>query len=281
MKGRIILRLLSSYVMACLSLGSVVACLLLCSCQSTVQAGAFLGNMKADRILFLGNSVTLAGSYNGGPSDAAWGCAASARSKDYVHLLSSNIDSATGGSLELTYLTEVPGRWYYGDPLPNYEGNILNIADIFERNYDTWKNVRIQNQLNAQPDIVILQFGENLAGGTPEQLAAALDKLLTGLQNSSNPNIFITSQILGANPSVDAIKKQACAADPSHRFFVELTGMADNSGYAGHPSDAGMKTIADTIFNTMEVHSVPEPGTLTLLLSGFGLVSLAIWRRQR
>lgn len=280
MRGRDILRYLGSYITACLTLSSVVAFLALYNGQSTAQAGAFLGNMKADRILFLGNSITLAGTYNGGPPDAAWGCAASARSKDYVHLLASSIDVTSGGSLELTHLTEVPGRWFYGDPLPNYEGNILNIADIFERNYNTWKNVRIQKQLDAKPDIVILQFGENLAGGTPEQLATALETLLLGLKNTSNPKIFITSQILGANPTIDAIKKKACAADPSHRFFVEITGV-DTSGYAGHPSDAGMKTIADTIFNTMVTNSVPEPKTLTLLLSGCGLSSLAIWRRRR
>ena len=71
-------------------------------------------------------------------------------------------------------------------PTSNYEGNILNIADIFERNYNTWDNARIQPQLDAQPDIVVLQFGENLVNGDPGQLASALDSLLTELKNTSN-----------------------------------------------------------------------------------------------
>ena len=111
----------------------------------------------------------------------------------------------------------------------------------------------LQMALDDQPDIVVLQFGENLAGGTMAQLTTAMDGMLTGLKNSSNPNIFITSSILGANATVDAIKQQACAADPSRRVFVDLNGRVDNSGVAGHPSDAGMQTIADTIFNAMAV----------------------------
>ena len=221
---------------------------------STARAGT-LGNMKADKILFLGNSITLAGTYNGGPADAAWGCAASARSKDYVHLLTSRIGAATGQPLDLTVLTAVPGRWYVADPLPNYVGNILNIADIFERNYNTWDNRRIQNQLDAKPDIVVLQFSENLGGYNPAQLATGLNELLNGLKKSSDPTIFITSNILGSNADVDAIKRKACAADPGKRVFVDLNGLSDNSGYAGHPSDGGMQTIADTLFAAMIKHS--------------------------
>ena len=256
--------------------------LILHGCINTpeVQAGAFLGNMKADRILFIGNSVTLHGPYNVWNEDAHWGMAASEESKDYVHLLTSKIDAATGGSLELPNPTVVPPRWFYGDPLPNYAGNIINIADVFERNYDTWDNARLQNQIDAQPDIVVLQFGENLADGTLRQISQALNELLDGLKNSSNPNIFITSSILEPNLTLDAFKRQACAADPDHLVFVDLNGIVDNSGVAGHPSDAGMQTIADTLFDAMTTHSVPEPGVLTVLLSGCGLLSLMIRRRH-
>lgn len=221
--------------------------------QSTAQAGT-LGNMKSDKILFLGNSITLAGTYNGGPPEAAWGCAASLRSKDYVHLLTSRIGAATGHPLDLS-VPAVPGRWYVADPLPNYVGNILNIADIFERNYNTWDNRRIQNQLDAKPDIVVLQFSENLGGFNAAQLATGLNELLNGLKKNSNPTIFITSNILGTNADVDLIKRQACAADPDKRVFVDLNGLSDNSGYAGHPTDGGMQTIADTLFAAMITHS--------------------------
>jgi hypothetical protein len=240
-----------------------------------------LGNMEANSILVLGNSITLHGPYIGWSTEGDWGMAASEKSKDYAHQLVGSLNAATGGSLALAHPNPLPSRWYPSDPLPNWQGNVLNIADLFERNYNTWDNARIQNQLTAKPDLVVLQFGENMTGGTMAQFATALDSLLTGLKNSSNPHIFITSHIIGSNPDVDAIKRQACAVDPSHRMFVDLNGLVNLSGEAGHPNDAGMKTIADALFNAMVVQSVPEPSSIVLLvIAGFSCGGLT-WRRLR
>ncbi len=239
------------------------------------------GHIKADKILFLGNSITLCGPYN--DWIAYWGMAASAQSKDYVHLLTDRIRTTAGGALgdlPIAPPDSMPGRWYDGDPLPNYGGNIINIADIFERNYDTWDNARIQNQLDALPDLVILQFGENMEGGTMEQFSTALNTLLDGLKAESNPHIFVTSHIIGSNPVVDQIKRDACAADPEYRVFVPMTGI-DLSGVAGHPNDAGMQTIADTLYGAMEAHATPEPGSLVLLTMAGVFCGACAWRRCR
>lgn len=258
-----------------------IACSMLLGSAGQMSATC-LGTMDADRILFLGNSITLHGPYVGWALDGHWGMAASEESKDYVHVLAGKIEAATGGSLALACPNPLPTDvWHYGDALPNRNGNIQNIYDIFEQNYSTWENARIQNQLADKPNIVVLQFGENLVSGTTLQLAAALDTLLTGLKESSNPHIFITSQIIGANAAVDAIKRQACAKDPSHRVFVDLSGVVDLSGDAGHPNDAGMATIADSLYNAMVVHSVPEPNSLTLLLVAGALFGGLAWRRRR
>jgi hypothetical protein len=238
--------------------------------------------MKADSILFLGNSITLTGAYNNWTPDAPCGMAASAADKDYVHLLATSTSARTGSQLRLTPTPDGLGRWYYGDPLPALgDANILNIADIFERNYNTWDNARIQNQIAAKPDIVVLQFGENMeAGGDMVQFKHALEDLCTGLKNSSNPNIFVTSFILGANPPIDAAKQQICDEDPSHRFFVKLQGAGvDCSGVAGHPNDAGMKTIADTLFSSIATHSAPEPSSLALSFTA--LVAVAWYARRK
>ena len=142
------------------------------------------------------------------------------------------------------------------------------MCDIFELNYNTWDNARIQNQIDFKPDIVVLQIGENMSGGTMEQFTNALDSLLTGLKNSSNPEIFVTSQILGSNPTTDSIKRQICAKDSAHRVFVDLTAIArdtSNLGAYGHPNDQGMAVIADKIFGAMATHSVPEPSCMALM----------------
>lgn len=240
-----------------------------------------LGHMKADSILFLGNSIALHGPYIGWSTEGDWGMAASEKSKDYVHLVTGSVEAATGGSLSIAHPEPLPGRWYYGDPLPNWDGNILNIADIFERNYDTWDNARIQNQINANPDIVVLQFGENLSGGSMAQLTTAMRTLVTGLKNQSNPHIFITSQIIEANPTVDAIKQLIVAEDPEHRVFVDLNGKVDLSGEAGHPNDPGMATIANELFTAMEAHATPEPGSLALLSTAGLFLGGCAWRRWK
>ena len=65
-------------------------------------------------------------------------------------------------------------------------------------------------------------------------------------------------------------------------MFVNLNGLADLSGEAGHPNDAGMATIADTLYDAMVVHSVPEPNSLTLLLIAGALFGgLARYRKRR
>jgi hypothetical protein len=250
---------------------SVLLVLALVNAASAAQ----WGNMKADSILFLGNSICIHGPLAGWSPVGGWGLAASEPSKDYVHLFTTKINGVTGGSIALNPQPLNTPAWKYGDPLPNITGNIVNVADIFERSFSTWDNARIQNQLNAKPDIVVLQVGENLANGTPEQFAVAMDTLLAGIKSASNPHIFITSYILGSNPAIDAIKRAACAEDPSHRTFVNLVGKVD-LGIADHPNDAGMATIADTLFA-----SVPEPTTTTLLFSGLIGLLVYAWRKRK
>ncbi|MEI8078957.1 MAG: SGNH/GDSL hydrolase family protein [bacterium] len=216
--------------------------------------------MKAKNILFLGNSISLHGPYNTWVPNANWGMAASAEGKDYVHLLASAITARTDRPLRLAPTTGA-SRWYPGNPIPTDNTNILNMADLFERNYATWDNARFQTQIEAKPDIVILQFGENMSGGTMPQFKTALQTLMAGLKESSNPHIFVTGFILGANPTIDGIKKEVCAEDPSHRVFVDMSQLHDPKylGQFGHPSDEGMNVIANNLFNAMEAHCKTTP----------------------
>jgi len=213
--------------------------------------------MQADTILFLGNSITIV------PPPNYWGASASTAAKDYAHLLTQSINKATGGSLATAPPNPAFGRWYDGNPGPDWGGNLLNIADIFERNYNTWDNARIQKQLALKADIVVLQFGENIPTGSFDAttFTSSLRKLVTGFKASSNPHIFMPSYILGANATVDEIKRRICAEDPTHRVYVDLSVVAKdaaNIGAYSHPNDKGMAVIADMLFNAMVTHSVPK-----------------------
>lgn len=112
-------------------------------------------------------------------------------------------------------------------------------------------------------------------------LAVACSIVLCHAGRAAATCLGVTSQIIGVNAAVDAIKRQACAQDPSHRVFVDLNGRVDLSGEAGHPNDAGMAIIADTLYDAMVVHSVPEPGSGTLLLVAGVLCGGLAWRRRR
>jgi hypothetical protein len=232
----------------------VVACACLLAADLPARAdGATLGKMKAERILFLGNSITIV------PPPNYWGASASAPAKDYAHLLTQRISDATKGSLSITPPNPAFGRWYDGNPGPDWNGNLLNIADIFERNYNTWDKARIQKQLALKPDIVILQFGENIPMATFDaaKFKSSLRKLVTDLQASSNPEIFMPSYILGSNVTVDKIKRDICAEDPAHRVFVDLSHVGPDvaAGAYAHPNDKGMAVIADMVFKAMVAHS--------------------------
>ena len=222
------------------------------------------GRMTADRILFLGNSVTL----HAPKADIGWlnnwGMAATAQSKDYVHVLTTAINATTGGSLTVS---------------PAGSGGADNIADIdacLERNYPSYTNSQLQTQINYHANLVIMQFGENIDMGSFDAVTfkSKLETLVGGLQASSNPNIFMTSEILASNSVVDAIKQQVCAEDPAHRLLVNMSGFRDDAtnrassegvysdpGVQWHPGDKGMQFIAGTLYAAMANRAAaPEPG---------------------
>ena len=202
------------------------------------------GSLKADRILFLGNSLTLHGPKAEIGWAGNWGMAASAQDKDYVHLLTAAIVARTGGRLVLEP-TPVDGT--------DSAENVLNIANILEREYATYEAARIRKQLDWRASIVVLQCGENVPseGFDVEAFHKSLQAMLNDLKVSSNPQIFVTGNILWGNPGLDEIKRKVCEEDPVHRTFVDISAYQTNiaaNGLSGHPSDAGMKLIADTLF---------------------------------
>ena len=213
-------------------------------CQTEVSGQQMFGSLKADRILFLGNSLTLHGPKADIGWAGNWGMAASAQDKDYVHLLTAAIVARTGGRLVLEP-TPVDGT--------KSAESVLNIANILEREYATYESARIRKQLDWKANIVVLQCGENVP---PKDFDAkafhkSLQTLLNDLKESSNPQIFVTGNILWGNPGLDEIKRKVCEEDPVHRTFVDISAYQSDiplNGPVGHPSDVGMKLIADTLF---------------------------------
>ncbi len=254
----------------------IAACVCLFSAVVPRQAVAVqLGHLPCDKILFLGNSITACEQTAEG---AMWGLTASEPAKDYAHLLVGKIDAATGGSL-----TMIPTTMPYTNPdgsIAQNGSNVVNIADAFERSYRAYDASKFAAQLAWKPNIVVLQFGENIprSGDNAFDAATFLPKLralVNDLKENSNPEIFITSYIMREPEGLAEIKRQIVAEDPAHRVFVDLTAVLQIPGNIGgydHPSDAGMAVIADTIFGAMVAQSTPEPGSVALLATGTLLV---------
>ena len=241
------------------SIGKLLA-LAVCACIGSQGGNAHtsearLGNIRAEKILFLGNSITAVPQRN---MAIWWGLSASTPSKDYAHLLAAAIDAKSGGRLAMIPTTA---------PTTNPNGsvdqcasNVINIADVFERGYASYNASQISKQLAWKADIVILQFGENIppADFNADVFQQSLKKLVTDLKESSNPHVFVAGYILGSNATVDEMKRRLCEEDPTHRVFVDLSSVGkdpSNIGEYGHPNDKGMALIAEALFEAILAHS--------------------------
>jgi hypothetical protein len=206
--------------------------------------GVVFHGIKADKVLFLGNSITLHG-----PAPAIgwlgnWGMAASAEDNDYVHLV-------------LKAIAKAAGR----DP----KSMAVNIAD-FERQFETYDlAVGLKRELAFRADLVIVAIGENVPALTSERaqnaFQASVVRLLKKLQENGDPVIVVRS-CFWPDPAKDVRLRAACravggifvdagplGADPANQARAERKFSHD--GVAGHPGDKGMRALADAILNAL------------------------------
>ena len=225
----------------------IMATLAVCFIAASVAAepAKLRDDIKANKVLFLGNSITRHPPLASIGWTTDWGMAASALDKDYVHLVSASLAELTGHKPEV---------------------QIANIAD-FERTFGTYDfSVKLKEHFDFKADLVIVAIGENVpALGTEElktQFKAALTKLLTALKANGQPALFVRS-CFWADKTKDDIIQQACAA--AGGTFVDIGTLGkdesnyarserkiEHNGVAAHPGDKGMKAIADAIVNAMK-----------------------------
>jgi lysophospholipase L1-like esterase len=252
-----------------------VAAMVLATCgmgRTDGEAGGQLAGMTIERILILGNSVTI----HGVAEDIGWpnycGMAASVPENDYVHRLAAKIAEATGAELRIDP-TNPPSITAENEPVPG-DANVVNVADIFERRYDTYTSDRLERQLAWEPNVVVLQFGENVPRDTfsGDAFKTGLETLMAGLKEHGDPLILVASQILGGGGELDEIKQQVCAEDPARRIYVDMsdfgadpTNVASSEPYftgiiVGHPGDKGMAFIADHLFAALAAYAEAHAG---------------------
>jgi hypothetical protein len=220
-----------------------------CKSPSRTQPEKFLektpDNIKADKILFLGNSLTLHGPLEAVDWSGNWGMAASSREKDYVHILTRSLSEITG--VKPTIMLE----------------NIGNFEQQYET-YDVSKGLKKCFEFKA--DTVIVALGENVPAIESEKSKTkfrnSMRTLLNALKTNSSPVIVVRSCFWPDNTK-DEILKQTCKEVDG--IFVDISNLSkDESNYArsereythkgvaAHPGDKGMQAIADAIFDRIK-----------------------------
>ncbi len=206
--------------------------------QNARNRTAFDPTKKGPRVLFIGNSITLHGPRPEIGWTNNWGMAASAREKDYVHLLERKIRAAR----------------------PDAQCCLLQVADTFERSFykRDWSRAPFDWAKEFKPDVIVLFFGANVPGaydsGTMKparSFASALEELLFYLSPDGKAQVLI-SQGFYVREKLDA-EKEIVARKPRRTFvkIEDIRSRADTHGRYNHPNDLGMQLIAERFWEHM------------------------------
>jgi alpha-galactosidase len=215
----------------------IVALALLCA--GMVQAA------DVQKILFLGNSITLHGPNKGIGWDGNWGMAASSADKDYVHVVTKALAKKDGSAPQTM---------------------VRNIA-AFERQYGTFDTAALVKETSAfGADLIVVAIGENVPALTNEVCKALFAEktaaLLKSIKGDSKPLVVVRSCFWASAPKDEALKKASQevggvyldigALGKDEKNFARSEREFKHKGVANHPGDKGMQAIADAIVGAVK-----------------------------
>jgi len=185
------------------------------------------------RIVIVGNSITRHPPRPEIGWNGDWGMAASARDSDFVHILTRRFKQE-----EATAVVK-----------------FLNIAE-WERNYYRYNDAPLDTVKQFRPNLLIVRLGENVRGDSigPYGFAKYFPRLLSHLATDST-RIVVAASFWSGNPATQLLRKMC---DDRHIEFISLEGLDKpenkaigqfvQEGVAQHPSNRGMRAIAETIW---------------------------------
>ena len=205
------------------------------------------------KILFIGNSITLHGKCSYWPGE--WGMAASAKEKDYVHLLIKKLRES--------------GR--------QAEYSVINFFKWEIMDYDRDEALfMLDDLLKDSYDYIVVQLGENIS--SVATLERDFCSLMTYLQKSCpKENILVCSSFF-IRDAADFIKESVCLEmGGQYVSFKDIRGIApyiagDNievkaddgiyhirhAGVAVHPGDKAMEIYAERLFVIITKKKIKE-----------------------
>lgn len=188
------------------------------------------------KVLFAGNSITR----HGPAPEIGWGhdhgMAASGPENDYVH--------------QLAAMLALSGR----KPRIMVE----NIAS-FERDPSSFHHGSFSEMRNFDADIVIIRIAENVPSDKLNLFGAAYPRLIGHLNRDGHAKVFCVGGFW-KNAAADRLIQSAAAAcgavyvslSALHDEKYQALGQFEHGGVASHPSDDGMRAIAEAIFAALE-----------------------------
>ena len=193
------------------------------------------------KLLFAGNSITI---HDPAPDIGwygSWGMAASAKDKDYVHVLKKMLSEKYGA----------------------FDMGVLQAAN-WERSFwedSALENDGIEDARGFDADIIVIRLGENAHPfAKPDRdFGAALEKLAAYLNKSKKARIIITDMFWQSEILDKSIRETAHKngwtlvkiGDLGAKDENKALGLFSHQGVAIHPGDAGMKHIAERIFEAI------------------------------
>lgn len=225
---------------ALISGGEVLARLRAGNKVSPTQTALF--RLYFERMLVIGNSIM----FSPPLPDLGWynsnGMAASVPEKDFVHLLTANLETLykplqskqqDGGNFELNFGTA------------NYNPDeFLPIIRAFK------------------PDLIVVRIGENINESRVQSfdLEGQYRTLLEKLASADQPSKIVCTTSVWYHPQADAVIRKVTAG--KSYSLVDLSCLVGQSQYfasqyavpiiAAHPNDAGMQRIADLIWEKIQ-----------------------------
>lgn len=192
------------------------------------------------RIMFAGNSSTLHGKKPDIGWNNVWGMAASAKEKDYVHVLESYINKV------------IPDASY-----------CICQAYKWERDYPNGKEVYpiYQPARDFNSDIIVVRMVENCPWKNFDAVAFKREYVdfINFLNKSGKAKIILTTSFWkhAADEIIEQVSVQTGwplvkINDLGEDDSMKAIGLFEHNGVANHPGDKGMKTIADRIFEVLK-----------------------------
>lgn len=186
------------------------------------------------RVVILGNSIVFSGPAPELGWEYSWGMAASARDKDFVHLLIKDIHSRDT-AVDIMY---------------------KNIAG-FERGYRHYPSGQLDSLRGA--DLYIIKLAENVPD-TATGFISCYDSLLNYLDTRGGIKVIMDG--FWKNPVNEKLDHYAGSrrlpfiriSDLSGDNSMEARGLFKNYGVSVHPSDKGMQAIERRIWDYVQVY---------------------------